>query len=319
MRQIRSILKSVNKEKPKILTVFTSFSQLKMLEGFDVYCLIVEQFSSPKVNDGIPGIIFINDWRPLEFDLCVSFTGGIIGKTLSDIALERHIDCITYELNYPTDISTCMDYISSNKSSIFPSESFKKKVSPNGNNKVITPSICPSFASLVPPSARQINAVTYGDFLFEREYETNFSDWRSIVNTLPSQIYGFNPRLGTHNPTQAEFANILTNTKVFINLRTSGFFPMEVLQAMACGCVIISYPFPGIDSFVNAVQLKKNKEECREMLSYVLANEHYLNIISAANLSFAKNFKSNLFGQYIKETWENINEFGFQHYRISGL
>jgi glycosyltransferase involved in cell wall biosynthesis len=43
---------------------------------------------------------------------------------------------------------------------------------------------------------------------------------------------------------------VYQEAKVYLNTSTGGIFPIEILEAMACGCVVITLPFPGIANFI---------------------------------------------------------------------
>ena len=315
MSQIQSILKSVNKQKPKIFTVFTTYAHLRMLKDFEVYYLINRGIAEPKIQDFTTNAIAVNGHQGLEFDLCFSFSGGLAGRVLKDIAKEVRVDYVTYELNYPNDLSSDIRYITENKDNFSPSLKFSEAIGANPN--LLIPYVTSEFKPKVPILNRPIQACTHGEFLIEKEQETNFSDWRHIVNTLPSQIFGCNPRMGTHIPTITEFADILSNTRVYINTRTAGFYPMEILQAISCGCAVISYPYPGIEDFVPPEFVVKNKEECRAALSKLLANDSLLSFVSQYNAKQATMFNNdNHVTRCINRIWEDISESGYKHYGI---
>lgn len=312
--QIQTILRSINKSKPKLLTVYNNHNFLHMLKDFDVYCLVVPQISDLRHKIEFPNILPIGDYSSFEYDLCFSFSGGISSKILKEAAEKRRTDLINYELDYPIDIISDIPYISNNKNSLFPTESFKEKV--NGKGDICFLNIG-NFNNLNPINNRKINVCTIGDFLIESELSSHFSDWNYIVNTLSNcQIFGLNPRLGTYNPNPKELVNIFNNTKIYINTKTHGYFPIEMIQAMACGCAVISYDYPGIRDILPKIFIVNNKNECREKLSELISKPHIIEKIGEMNRSIVNNIKFNNLTEYINKKWEDICEHNTQFYRI---
>lgn len=312
--QIQSILRNVTKERPKILTIYQNHSFLDMLSDFDVYCLVVPQIGEPKHPINMKNVVSITHYTQVSFDLCLSFSGGLTKRILEDIAKDRKIDCFTYELDYPIDIGSDLKFRSSSKNAIFPTNSFKEIV--HGKGPVIPPHINKFFCR-TKIEQRKLSACTIGDNLIETELSSHFSDWHEIVNTLPGcQIFGSNPRMGTFSPNPEQTEQILNDTKIYLNLKTYGYYPIEILQAMGCGCAVISYDFPGIKELLPKEFIASNKKEFRTILSELVAKPHLLPSISEFNIGIAKNYRKNYLSSYINKKWEDIHERGFQFYRV---
>ncbi len=313
---IQQTIKAFKGYKPKILTLFTNMANLRMLDDYQVYALVNPLVNEPRTfqEEKLQNVLFINTHSALEFDLCVNFSGGSWGKQIENIAKERNIDYVTYEMHYPIDVSTNIKYITRQKTSVSPGLSFGSTI--KGSQKTCIPYVSPEFQSRIPVLARPIQITTYGDFMIEKHQETNFFDQNYIFNTVPSVRYGFNPQLNTHNPSIPQLAEIFTNTKIYVNTRTYGMFPVEILQAMSAGCTVVTYDFPGIEDFVSKEFICKNKEECREKISQLLANPSLMEYNSARNLEKSKEFRANQLTKTINKVWKDIHEFGYNKYRI---
>lgn len=316
MKHIRAIINSVTKSKPRLLTLYTNYSNVSMLRDFETYALVNQGIFLPKTRELLPNLLSVMDARELDFDLCVSFSGGHLNNILADIAKDRGIDIITYEMNFMKDLRTDIGYIASNKNSYFPSVGMAKKCYGNEDN-ILIPNVNAIFNSVNPILNRQIDIACFGEFLIEKEEETNFSEWKYITNTIPSAIYGFNPKINSYNPRLEELPSIYNQVKVVLNTKTHGLFPMELLEAICCGCIAVSYPFPGIEDFPG-VKVVNSKEECRQYISDLLYNKEKLKAISDFNSNNGLYFKqrNDIMGLILKK-WRDINEFGFQHYRLS--
>ena len=315
MLQTQQILKSVNKQKPKIFTLYTNVSNLRMLDGFEVYCLVNPMVAEPRTIDkeNLSNVLFVNTHNALEFDLCVSFSGGLWGKILKDIAKERMVDCVIYEMNYPKDIGTQIKYMT-NDDSISPCLAFADVI--NGKANLVPPCVSPEFGVMSNVLDRPVSVCTNCDYLIEHHLNTNYDDLHYLFNTIPSQIFGFNPKMGTPCLSIAEFAQVLNSSKIYINTRTHEFFPTELLQAMACGCAVLSYDYPGVSNFIGEEFVCKNKEEARQKISKFLGNKELLSFVSQQNAEKAKAFKLNLLRVSLNNIWEDICEFGYKQYRV---
>lgn len=316
MIQTQAILRSINKDKPKIFTLYTSISALRMLDDYNVYCLVNQHVSEPRTfnKENLPNVVFVNTYLGLEFDLCVSFSGGLYGKIVKDIARETNADYLIYELNYQRDIATQVKYITSDKNTFSPCNSFCDII--KGDKNIISPLVTDNFKYERNILDREIAVSTQSDLFLEKHIETNYDDLRFLFNTIPSYVAGFNPRLGTAALSLLEFSSLLNNSKIYLNTRTSGFFPFEILQAMACGCAVLSYDYPGIGDFIGNELVFKDKNSCRESISKILGNKELLKFISDKNLKESYKYRANQLNIAINNSWEDIREFGNKQYRV---
>lgn len=309
--QIHTILNNLTKQSPKILTVYQGHSFLEALSNFEVYCLVVPGVCD--VRHPFPlNVCPVSSHNGIEFDLCVSFSGGLPTRILNDIARDKKIDHIRCEMDYVSDMGSDLKYIASGQ--VFPTNSFLKKT--KGKGDIVLPYSPPQFKCLNDVASRPINACTIGDFLIESETSSNFSDWHYIVNTIGSSVFGFNPRMGTNCPNILQLVEVFNSTKVYINTRISGYFPLELCYAMACGCAVISYEYPGIEDIIPPAFVVKNKEECRVILSKMVSNPDLLRSVGQTNLALAEKFKKNGLTDYINKKWQDTYERGFEFYRI---
>lgn len=311
--RLQSILRAQNKEKPKILTIYQGHSALDMLRDFSVYAWVVQgicNLMQPVTSNVTP----INGLESTDFDLCLSFSGGASRRILQDIANKNGTDLITYELDFPIDIGSELKYRSPIKNSLSPTESFKKAIFSGG--EVCLPSIN-GFIPMIPIKNRPLNVCTTGDFLIETEVWSHWSDWHEIVNTLVGcQVFGYNPRMGTNLLSLPQLNDAFNNSKIYINTRTGGYFPLEIFQAMSCGCAVISYDYPGLRGVVPEQFIVKDKHEARELLSELVSKPSLIESVGEFNLKTAQIFKNNNLGNYINRKWENICEFDTDFFRV---
>lgn len=310
--QVKKVLNSVLANRPKILTLYQGHQFLPMLSDFDVYCLVVPDLCQP-TEPFPPNICPIGQHNGLEYDLAISFSGGNSSKILDKICKENKIDLIVYEMDFVYDVASGMPY--KGIGDIFPTESYMKEAS-YSKKEVVLPTISPNFRMANSLDNRRISVCTFGNMLKETEIYSNYSDIHYIVNTIGAQIFGINPRLGTTMPSENDKVSIFNSSKIILNTKTAGYFPIEIIQAMACGCVPVSYNYPGIKGLVPEALVVNNKNKAREIVSNLLTNPKTLQLFSNMCLSFAEKFKQNYLTDYITKRWKEINESGFKFYRI---
>lgn len=257
MRQIKSIIHNLTSYKPKVLTIYSSNAYLRMLEDVDVHCLHIQGFS-PNINQNnvFPNttfnfINFPQIHHLIDFDAIICFDGtqhptGSYYECCKGLNQFLKIPLIVYQMYYPIDIHDDYGFIDKTDENIrlYPTEGFKRTL--KGTGDVLQPPIKVDdvFNSIL---NRPTPAITIGDFLLEEERLSNYSHWHSIINATPSAIFGVNPRLGTYAPLDKELSQIYNSAKCYINTRTGGQFPIEILEAMYYGNIIITYPYPGIE------------------------------------------------------------------------
>ncbi len=308
--QTQTALNSVLTKSPTIFTVYQGNQFLDMLSDFNVYALVVPNLCQPK--EPFPENVFpVSSHKTLNFDLALTFSGGFSSRIIGDIANENKIDAFGYEMDNIVDVSMDMGYIS--KCNMFPTENFMRRL--GGKGMIISPSISRMFQPKSHILSRGLNICFIGDMLKETEIFSNFSDIHHIVNTVGAQIFGVNPSLGTNPVSQSDLVNVFNSTKIFINTRVGGYFPIEILQAMACGCVVISYDYPGVEDILPREFIVKDKFQCRELLSSLLSNPATLEYVSGINAQRATAFYEKRLTQVINRYWKEINESGFNFYR----
>jgi hypothetical protein len=283
-RQINQIINTIKtKDKYKLGTSYISNAYLRMLPNYDVTCYQVPSLSQPiddRESFANVGFYILNEPKPEVFsdlDCLISFEGVKHHDFMTKLQEQIKIPAINYEMCLSINIHDDAEFISKKHPRvrrIYPTESFKKFV--KGDGEVVFPPIKYENFHL-PIENRKLYAITIGNSLMEGELVTNFSAWRTIGNAMSTQVFGLNPlmRPPTYFPQYRDLAQIYNSSKVYVNTRTRGEFPLEVLEAMAYGCIVISFKYPGIEDIIKPGGLNaivENGEECRAWIAKATAS-----------------------------------------------
>lgn len=87
---------------------------------------------------------------------------------------------------------------------------------------------------------RQNVILTVANDFVNRDYCLNFSGWRRVVNNLPHKLIGDTPGLSLPASSTEELISEYNNAKIYFNSSTLSPIPSSLLEAMSCGCAVVS-------------------------------------------------------------------------------
>jgi hypothetical protein len=112
------------------------------------------------------------------------------------------------------------------------------------------------------------------DFI-KRDYALNYSGWKRITDGLPSKAVGETDGLSKASESVQYLVKEYQNALVYINPSTLSPVPTSMLEAMACGCAIVSTAtceIPNIiEHGVNGF-MSNDEKELRGYIEHLLAN-----------------------------------------------
>lgn len=73
-----------------------------------------------------------------------------------------------------------------------------------------------------------------------RQWCCNFSGWQHITKELPVKVLGDTPGLSKPAKSISELVSTYQNSLIFLNTSTISPVPTALLEAMACGCAVVS-------------------------------------------------------------------------------
>jgi glycosyltransferase involved in cell wall biosynthesis len=132
----------------------------------------------------------------------------------------------------------------------------------------------------------------------ERDYCLNYQGWERVTQGLPVhvpiKVLGKNPGLSEPAGSIDELVSEYQNARVFFNSSTFSPIPTSLLEAMACGCPVVSMATCGIpDVIENGVNgfISNDEKELREYLEQLLTdNELCARIGSAGRKTIEERF-----------------------------
>lgn len=96
------------------------------------------------------------------------------------------------------------------------------------------------FHNYTPMEDRQSHLLSIVNQWIDRDYCCNFHGWQRITEYLPVHVRGDTPKLSTATETIEELVSEYNNARIFLNTSTVSPVPTSLLEAMACGCAVVS-------------------------------------------------------------------------------
>lgn len=113
------------------------------------------------------------------------------------------------------------------------------------------------------------------DFI-NRDYCCNFKGWQRITDGLPTKVIGNTPGLSKPAASIRELVEEYQQCKVFLNTSTISPVPTALLEAMACGCAVVSTATCMIPEIIKNGHngfISNDEAELRHHLENLLYNE----------------------------------------------
>ena len=112
------------------------------------------------------------------------------------------------------------------------------------------------------------------DFV-RRDWACGYTIWKDLVKNLPYKIVGKTPGLSEPAKSTEDLVEIYQESSIFLNTSLCSPIPMCLLEAMACGCAVVSTATCMIPEIIeNGVNgyLSNDKKEMRKYLERLLEN-----------------------------------------------
>lgn len=123
--------------------------------------------------------------------------------------------------------------------------------------------------------ARPNDIVSVVNQFEKRDYCCNFKGWQRIVEGFSYTLVGDNPGLSEPAANAEALADNLSSSKIFLNTSTHSPLPTSMLEAMACGCAVVSTATCGIpEVIINDVNgfISNDEGELRAKIQQLLDN-----------------------------------------------
>lgn len=180
---------------------------------------------------------------------------------------------------------------------VFISDYSKKAWGINGNvihHGVDTNTFCPK------EHGSQGNTVlTVANDFINRDYCLNYSGWKRITNGLNTKLVGDTPGLSKPAKSTDELVNEYNDCCVYFNSSTLSPIPMSLLEAMSCGCAVVSTATCMIPEIIkNGYNgyISNSEEELQKYLKILLNDESIRKELGKnARDTIVQNFSENEF------------------------
>lgn len=101
-----------------------------------------------------------------------------------------------------------------------------------------------------PQIARDDVILTVAHNFIERDYALNYHGWKRITEGLPTRVVGDTPGLSQQSRSLGDLIKEYQKASVYVNTTTLSPIPMSMLEAMACGCAIVTTETCDIPRFI---------------------------------------------------------------------
>jgi glycosyltransferase involved in cell wall biosynthesis len=216
----------------------------------------------------------------LKYDFILSQSKFWQYQVANDINSQLNIPIISLEHTLPTPQTLSSDQIASMKNmvgdiNLFISEYSKNIWGINYNSTVIHHGVdTETFAPLNIPKEDYILTVA-NDFI-NRDYCLNYSGWKRVTDGLKTKLVGDTKGLSVSSSSTEELVEEYNKCAVYFNSSTISPIPTSLLEAMSCGCAVVSTATCMIPEIIqNGVNgyISNDEEELKRYLQMVINDE----------------------------------------------
>ena len=147
-----------------------------------------------------------------------------------------------------------------------------------------------------------------------RDWCCGFYSWQRITDNLPVRVVGDTPGLSEPAPTIEKLVEEYYTSRIFLNTSTISPVPTSLLEAMSCGCAVVSTATCMIPEIIeNGVNgfISNDEKELRENLVMLLNDPDLASEIgNRARETVLNDFSESKF----IETWQNLLSKTSEHF-----
>lgn len=328
MNNIKNIIKMANSEKPRKYNILTFPTH----ERYETQlCKTGHNFYSFSLADGkhwnknqtsVPENYYIMPYNKvvnyIDFDMILVQSKFWQYQIAMKILQNIPIPLIVLEHTLPTPQTMSIEQIEVMRNmvgnmNIFISNFSKNAWSINYNNKIIHHGIDTETFKPIENIKKENYVLTVANDFKNRDYCLNYSGWQRITNNYTTKLIGEN---NGENALECQDVNQLANEynkcAVYLNTTTFSPIPMSLLEAMSCGCAVVSTATCMIPDIIeNGVNgfISNNESELQKYINELLNNaELRTEIGKKARQTIEKLFSENSFINNWNETFDQIYE-----------
>ena len=145
----------------------------------------------------------------------------------------------------------------------------------SSNSEVITHAV---DTEVFKPSdqERQNTILTVANDYINRNMVLNFNLYKQLTNGLPTRPVGDTPGFSKGTTSTEELANIYQTSSIFLNTANWSPVPMSMLEAMACGCAVVTVDTCSCSDYIENGEngfICNNPDQLKLKLMELLANK----------------------------------------------
>ena len=160
---------------------------------------------------------------------------------------------------------------------------------------------------------RQDYVLTVANEFVSRDYCLNYQGWRRVTDNLPVKLVGNTPGFSVSASSVEELAKEYNECGVYFNSTTHSTIPMSLLEAMSCGCAVVSTATCEIPYVIENGKngfISNDENELRQYIELLLQDKDLRN-------ELGKNAKQTINEKYSEEDfiikWNSLLDF---HYEV---
>lgn len=231
----------------------------------------------------------------LDFDLIVAFERPSQFEIAKKISKVLQIPIAVIENRFPISVSDAFSVSAySNMTgslNVFGNSYLKSFWNVSGESEVLMPGV--NTSKFTPEEGQRSNKVlTVVNNFIQRDEETSFSKWKAIVEGFEIALVGHNPGIASQFTPFSSLHKTYQASKVYLNTTTGGIFPIEVIEAMASGCAVVTLDFIGMRDFIKSGEngfICKTVDEARAIINKLHTDKDLFTKISSNARSFVVN------------------------------
>lgn len=160
--------------------------------------------------------------------------------------------------------------------------------------------------------AKEKHVLTVANDFINRDYCLNFKGWKRVTESLPVKLIGDTSGLSEPCKSIDELVNAYNSCSVYFNSSTLSPIPTSLLEAMSCGCAIVSTATCMIPDIIQNGEngyISNNESELKEYLDKILKDNELREYLgNNARKTVQKIFSEQEFINNWNQTFDEIYE-----------
>lgn len=156
------------------------------------------------------------------------------------------------------------------------------------------------------------HVLTVANDFVNRDYCLNYSGWKRVTDGLKTKLVGDTKGLSEPASSTEELVLEYNSCSVYFNSSTLSPIPMSLLEAMSCGCAVVSTATCMIPEIIKNGEngfISNNEAELRKYIDDLLSNEQLRQKVgNNARKTIEEKFKESIFVDKWNSIFEKINK-----------